>query len=128
LRVSFEPAFVIALVIFEFVGCHVDAQINDILQSQTALAQKGVIAESVSNRTLSGIEEGGARISQRPKFLLERLGWPDVVAIEADMLPAERGNVGEQLIGQRFGLGPKLGNGVADGVPEDDGGVRPEAR
>jgi len=65
----------------------------------------GVIAESVPNRSLSGIEEGGARISQRPKPLLERLGWPDVVAIEADVLPAERGNVGEQFIGQRFAFG-----------------------
>ena len=45
-----------------------------------------------------------ARISQRPKPVLERFGWPDVVAIEADVLPAERGNVGEQLIGQSFGL------------------------
>jgi hypothetical protein len=86
----------------------------------------GVIAESVPNRTLSSIEEGGARISQRPKSLLERLGRPDVVAIEADVLPAERGNVGEQLVGQSFGLGAKLGNGVAevDGVPEGDGGDR----
>ena len=56
-------------------------------------AYDGVIAEFVPNRTLSGIEEGGARISQRPKSLFERLGWPDVVAIEADVLPAERGNV-----------------------------------
>ena len=58
------------------------------------LHRLGVIAESVPNRTLSGIEEGGARISQRPKPLLERFGWPDVVAIEDDVLPAERGNVG----------------------------------
>ena len=85
-----------------------------------------IIAESVPNRTLSGIEEGGAWISQRPESLLERLGRPDVVTIKADVLPAERGNVGEQLIGQSFGLGAKLGNGVAevDGVPEDDGGDR----
>ena len=54
------------------------------------LHRLGVIAESVPNRTLSGIEEGGARISQRPKPLLERFGWPDVVAIEDDVLPAER--------------------------------------
>jgi hypothetical protein len=74
----------------------------------------GVIAESVPNRTLSGIEEGGARISQRPKSLLERLGWPDVVAIKADVFPAERGNVGEQLVGQGFGLGAKLGDGQAE--------------
>jgi hypothetical protein len=42
------------------------------------------------------------------------------------VFPAERGNVGEQLVGQGFGLGTKLGNGVAevDGVPEDDGGDR----
>ena len=86
----------------------------------------GVIAESVPNGTLSGIEKGGARISQRPKPLLERLGWPDVVAIEADVFPAERGNVGKQFIGQRFAFGAKLGNGVSevDGVPEDDGGDR----
>jgi hypothetical protein len=86
----------------------------------------GVFADSLPNRTLSGIEEGGARISQRPKPLLERFGLPDVVAIEDDVLPAERGNVGEQLIGRSFGLGPKLGDGVVevDGVPEDDGGDR----
>ena len=65
----------------------------------------GVIAESIPNRTLSGIEEGGARISQRPKPLLEWFGWPDVVAIEDDVFPAERGNVGEQLIRRSFGLG-----------------------
>ena len=90
------------------------------------LHRLGVIADSVPNRTLSGIEEGGARISQRPKPLLERFGWPDVVAIEDDVLPAERGNVGEQLIGRSFGLGAKLGDGVGevDGVPEDDGGDR----
>ena len=42
------------------------------------------------------------------------------------MLQAQRGNVGEQVIGQSFGLGAKLGNGVAevDGVPKDDGGDR----
>jgi hypothetical protein len=52
------------------------------------------------------------------------LGWPDVVAIEADVFPAERGNVDEQFIGQRFAFGAKLGDGVTevDGVPEDDGG------
>jgi hypothetical protein len=37
----------------------------------------GVIAESVPKRTLSGIEERGARISQRPKPILERWGGPD---------------------------------------------------
>ena len=87
---------------------------------------EGVIVESVPKRTLSGIEERGARISQRPKPILERFGRPDVVAIETDVFPAERANVAEQRIGQSFALGAKLGDGVAeiDGVPEGDGGDR----
>jgi hypothetical protein len=38
----------------------------------------------------------------------------------------ERSDVGEQRVGQRFALGTKLGDGVAEinGVPEDDGGNR----
>ena len=49
------------------------------------------------------------------------------------MFPSERGDVGEQRVGQSFALGAKLGDGAAeiDGVPEGDGGdreVRPEAR
>ena len=42
------------------------------------------------------------------------------------MFPAERGNLDEQFIGQRFAFGAKLGDGVTevDGVPEDDGGDR----
>ncbi len=92
----------------------------------TFIRSFGVIAESVPKRTLSGIEELKARISQRPKPILERLGRPDVVAIEADVFPSERGDVGEQRVGQGFALGAKLGDGVAeiDGVPEDDGGNR----
>src|SRR5271157_5885066 len=87
---------------------------------------EGVIVESVPKRTLSGIEERGARISQRPKPILERFGRPDVVAIEADVFPAERAYVGEQRVGQSFALGAKLGDGVAeiDGVPKGDGGDR----
>ena len=71
-----------------------DGLAERLLADETS-AHIGVIAESVLNRTLSGIEEGGARISQRPKSLLKWLGWPDVVAIEANVLPAERGNVDE---------------------------------
>jgi hypothetical protein len=42
------------------------------------------------------------------------------------VFPAERGNVDEQFIGQRFAFGAKLGDGVTevDGVPEHDGGDR----
>ena len=72
---------------------------------------------------LSGIEKLKARISQRPKPILERFGRPDVVAIEADVFPAERTDVGEESVGQKFALSAKLGDGAAeiDGAPEGDG-------
>ena len=68
----------------------------------------------------------GAGISQRTKPILERFGRPDVVAIEADVFPAERADVGEKCVEQKFALGAKLGDGAAeiDGVPEGDGGDR----
>jgi hypothetical protein len=47
--------------------------------------QKGVIAESSPNCTLSGIEECCARISEGPEVLLERLCRPNIVAIEGDV-------------------------------------------
>ena len=43
-----------------------------------------------------------------PNPLFERFGRPDVVAIEADELPADRSDVGEELVVQRFALGAKL--------------------
>jgi hypothetical protein len=51
-----------------------------------------------------------------PKPLFERFGRPDVVAIEADVLPAERSDVGEQRVGQRFALGAKLGRTASTGI------------
>src|ERR1700722_16355641 len=86
----------------------------------------GVIAEFVLKCTLSSIEERGAGISQRTKPILERFGRPDVFAIEADVFPAERTDVGEKRVGQKFALSAKLGDGAAeiDGVPEGDGGDR----
>ena len=45
----------------------------------------GVIAESVLNCTVSGIEERGAQLSQRRNLLFERFGRPDVAAAEADV-------------------------------------------
>ena len=90
------------------------------------LEHLGVIAEFVPKRTLSSIEERGAGISQRTKPILERFGRPDVVAIEADVFPAERSDVGEKSVGHKFALGAKFGDGAAeiDGVPEGDGGDR----
>jgi hypothetical protein len=51
-----------------------------------------------------------------PKPLFERFGQPDVVAIEADVLPAERSDVGENLVGQRFALGAKFGRTASIGI------------
>jgi fructose-1,6-bisphosphatase/inositol monophosphatase family enzyme len=55
----------------------------------------GVIAESVLNRTVSGIEERGAQLSQGRNLLFERIGKLDVAAAEADVFPTERSDVGE---------------------------------
>ena len=96
------------------------------VKKSCAVSPSGVIAEFVLKRTLSSIEERGAGISQRTKPILERFGRPDVVAIEADVFPAERTDVGEESVGQKFALSAKLGDGAAeiDGVPEGDGGNR----
>ena len=50
--------------------------------------------------------------------------WPDVIAVEGDMLPAERRGMGEKLVGNVFAARAQLIDGAAeiDGVPEDDGG------
>jgi hypothetical protein len=45
---------------------------------------------------------------QGRNLLFGRFGRPDVVAIEADELPAERSDVGKELVAQRFALGAKL--------------------
>jgi hypothetical protein len=55
----------------------------------------GVIAETVLNRTVSGIEERAAQLSQGRNLLFERFGRPDVAAAEADVFPTERSGVGE---------------------------------
>ncbi len=59
----------------------------------------GVIAESVPNPTLSGIEEHRARIAEGPEAVLERFRWPNVVAIEGDVFPAERRDMSNVIIG-----------------------------
>ena len=48
-----------------------------------------VIAASVLNRKLSGVEECGAQIPQVRNPLFEGFGRPEAVAIETDLLPAE---------------------------------------
>jgi hypothetical protein len=51
-----------------------------------------------------------------PNPLFERLGRPDVVAIEADELPADRSDVGEELLVQRFALGAKISRAASIGI------------
>jgi hypothetical protein len=67
-------------------GCHITPFAQEKVDGSTLL---GVIAESVPKCTLSGIEEHGARISQRPEPVLERFGRRDLFAIEADVFPAK---------------------------------------
>ena len=76
----------------------------------------GVIAESVRNRTVSGIEERGVQLSQGRNLLFERFGWLDVVAIEANELPADRSDLGEELVAHRFALGVKLRRATSTGI------------
>ena len=81
----------------------------------------GVIAESVLKRTLSGIEERSARIPQWPEVIVERLCGPNIVAVEGDVLPSERRDVGKQIIADNLTLGTQLGHSATqiNGVPED---------
>jgi len=51
----------------------------------------GVIAESSRNPTLGRIAEYRARISKGAEGILERLGRPNIAAIESDVLPTEHG-------------------------------------
>jgi hypothetical protein len=59
----------------------------------------GVIAESSQNRTLSGVEGRRARVPEWPEAVLEWFRWPNVVAIEGDVFPAERSDVSNKIIG-----------------------------
>ena len=83
----------------------------------------GVIAESVPNPTLSGIEEHRARIAEGPEAVLERFGWPNVVAIEGDVLPAERRDMSNKIIGNSLAARTQFVDDATeiDGIPEDYG-------
>ncbi len=58
----------------------------------------GVIVESSRNRTLGRIEESRAWISKGSEGILKRFGRPNVIAVEGDVLPSERSDMGEQGI------------------------------
>ena len=90
---------------------------------RNVLSVLGAIAEDVQKRTLSSAGRG--RGAQRPEPLARLVDIaPEVVAREADVLPAERGDVGEEVIGDIGALVTEVVHGAAEvgGVPEDDGG------
>jgi hypothetical protein len=68
----------------------------------------------------------GARISQRLEPIFEWFGQPGLVAIEADVFPADWCDVGGQRVGQPFAPGREAQRraAVINGVPEYDGGDR----
>jgi hypothetical protein len=51
---------------------------------------------------------------------LERLCGPNVIAVEGDVLPAERRDMGKQIIADNLTLGTQLGHSATEinGVPE----------
>jgi len=63
-----------------------------------AIVLDGVIAESSRKSTLSRVEEGRARISKGPEGILERFRRPNVIAVEGDVLPSQRSDMGEHGI------------------------------
>jgi hypothetical protein len=44
---------------------------------------------------------------------LEGLGRPDIVAVEGDMLPSKRRNIGDEFIGDGFAAGAQLVDGAS---------------
>jgi hypothetical protein len=80
--------------------------------------------ESSRKSTLSGIEEfgavssvteqasdGGASLGADcggPQAVLERFCWPNVVAIEGDVFPAERRDMSNKIVGNDFPARPRL--------------------
>ena len=63
---------------------------------------------------------------------MERLCGPNVIAVEGNVLPAERRDMGKQIIADNLTLGTQLGHSAAEinGVPEviaATARLRPEA-
>ena len=52
---------------------------------------------------------------------MERLCGPNVISVEGDVLPAERRDMGKQIIADNLTLGTQLGHSATEinGVPED---------
>jgi hypothetical protein len=46
--------------------------------------------------------------------MLERLCGPNVITIEGDVLPAERSDMGKQIVADNLTLGAQFGNSARD--------------
>ena len=55
---------------------------------------------------------------------MERFGWPNVVAIEGDVLPAERRDMSNKIIGNSLAARTQFVDDATEieGIPEDHGG------
>jgi hypothetical protein len=77
--------------------------------------QRGVTGRFVQNCTLShSREERGANIAQRPESRFRFGGGPHVIAGQGNVLPAERGDMRQQVIRNGDVLRPKLPHGAAE--------------
>ena len=65
-------------------------------KSQFAVA--GSLPNLSQNPTPSGVEARRARIAEGPEAVLQQFRWPNVVAIEGDMLPAERRDMSNEIV------------------------------
>ena len=93
---------------FNGAGCRQDA--GEITAGElAALVGVGVTGRFVQNCTLSRLgEERVANVAQRPEARLGAGGGPHVIAGQRDVLPAERGDMGQQVIRNGDALLPKL--------------------
>ena len=101
------------------------ASISASTQRSSQSGRTGVTTRSVQNCTLSrqGLEHR-TNLAQRPKRRGGGCLGPDIVAGQTNMLPPERCDMGQQIIGITRPLQPQLPDGAVeiDRVPMNDGG------
>ena len=108
--------------------------INVVACPQSRLSLIGVSGRFVQNCTLSCLgQERSRNVAYGAKPADGVAVSPDVIAGQCDVLPSERGDVGEKIIGNGAALSPQMLDDTVevDGVPVDDRGgkrLRPEAR
>jgi hypothetical protein len=56
-------------------------------------------SQNLPESTLNGVEQFSAEVSWKTELVSERLGGPNVIAVEGDLLPSGRCDVSEKLVG-----------------------------